>query len=464
MGRLIYLNKYDSIVVGGGVSGLLSALVLSKSGKKVLVLEKNNFLGNNCNSYTVDGYQVDTGPHAITQLRRGGPLTYLMNNYFDYIPAFVDYGNYFIRTEKGLRDVPTTLAGYLTLDILPGKDRLTIVRALAKMVLLRRMGKDLTKISVYECLPWDMLSSDTAEFVDTFCYFLSGRSMRETSVQRMFVGGAFVEENLQDDMMEKSSYHDVVGKANICRLLNNKKVSYDQYYPRDGLKAIVNAVQFSFPKTVEIKTNAAVQEIITKDSTATGVSTKEGSYYADKIVYSAFVKDIPDYIRDLPAQYVSQLKMVKQSRTLTIWLGIDEKFGEFNYTGGEVWFRRKAFWAMPISNYNKNFAPDGKKLVGFMFNIDEGTDYESAKRDAYDTILRVYPGIERFIDMTHYQLTIPEKAAVAVNGFIANTETPIKNLYVVGTDADNRSMGITRAAYSVVKLIKVLRKEGYIDN
>lgn len=71
--------------------------------------------------------QVDTGPHAITQLRRGGPLTYLMDRYFDYIPAFVDYGNYFIRTERGLRDVPTTLAGYLTLDILPGKDRLTIL-------------------------------------------------------------------------------------------------------------------------------------------------------------------------------------------------------------------------------------------------------------------------------------------------------------------------------------------------
>ncbi len=34
--------------------------------------------------------------------------------------------------------------------------------------------------------------------------------------------------------------------------MNNKKVSYDQYYPRDGLKAIVNAVLYSLPKTVEI--------------------------------------------------------------------------------------------------------------------------------------------------------------------------------------------------------------------
>lgn len=31
------MNKYDSIVVGGGISGLFSALALSKAGKKVLV-------------------------------------------------------------------------------------------------------------------------------------------------------------------------------------------------------------------------------------------------------------------------------------------------------------------------------------------------------------------------------------------------------------------------------------------
>jgi len=170
------MDRYDSIVVGGGVSGLLSALVLSKSGKRVLVLERRNVLGNNCNSYFVDGYQVDTGPHAITQLQENGPLTYLMKNYFDYVPIFVSYGDYFIRTEKGLKEVPTDLAGYITMDILPRKDRLKITQALTKMLVLWQFGTDLSKKSVYGCLPWDKLLSDTAEFIDTFCYFLSGRS------------------------------------------------------------------------------------------------------------------------------------------------------------------------------------------------------------------------------------------------------------------------------------------------
>jgi phytoene dehydrogenase-like protein len=34
------MKKYDAIVVGAGISGLLAALTLSKHGKKVLILEK----------------------------------------------------------------------------------------------------------------------------------------------------------------------------------------------------------------------------------------------------------------------------------------------------------------------------------------------------------------------------------------------------------------------------------------
>ena len=117
---------------------------------------------------------------------------------------------------------------------------------------------------------------------------------------------------------------------------------------------------------------------------------------------------------------------------------------------------------MPISYYNRSFAPEGKKLVGFMFSIDESNDIKSEKHNAYETILHVYPNICKFIDMIHYQITTPEKAAVSIGGIIANTETPIKNMYIVGTDADDRSMGITRASYSVVKLITVLQKDGYI--
>jgi phytoene dehydrogenase-like protein len=69
------------------------------------------------------------------------------------------------------------------------------------------------------------------------------------------------------------------------------------------------------------------------------------------------------------------------------------------------------------------------------------------------------PGIENYIEMTHYQLTIPEKAAVTINGFFAGTRSPIKNLYLAGTDTDKRSMGVTRAAYSALELLKAMKED-----
>ena len=68
---------YDAIIIGAGISGLLSALVLSKNEKKVLILEKQERLGGICQSYKINGYTVDNGPHIITRLENG-PLRKLI--------------------------------------------------------------------------------------------------------------------------------------------------------------------------------------------------------------------------------------------------------------------------------------------------------------------------------------------------------------------------------------------------
>ena len=169
------MDKYDVIVVGAGISGLLAALTLSKHGKKVLVLEKTEHVGGNCNSYMVDGFQVDTGAHAITHLAVG-PLKRLMDNYFDFVPVFEDYGNYFIRTEDSFQKVPSNLKDFITYDIIPKKDRLVLSQAATKALTLSTFGTDLSKQSVYDSLP-RTLSKDTYDFVNAISYFLSGKSM-----------------------------------------------------------------------------------------------------------------------------------------------------------------------------------------------------------------------------------------------------------------------------------------------
>lgn len=481
------MKKYDVIVVGAGVSGLLAALTLSKHGKKVLVLEKNQHLGGNCNSYVVDGYQVDTGAHAITHLLEG-PLKRLMDNYFDYLPVFEDYGHYYVRTENSFMKVPSNLKDFVTFDVIPRKDRVLLSQTLTKAFTLCSFGIDLSNQSVYDFMPKN-LSKDTYDFVDTISKFLSGKSMKETSAQRVLWGSSFLRDNItqeqfdamigRTDLKKTQSAESILASVlpyhlhaslqsrmtkaaqpftSLERLATNN-VNSSQGYPRKGLKALLNAILYSLPETVDIKKECEVTSILVEDGKVTGVEADE-LYISDLIIYTGFATELPKLIKDIPDDYTESLKGIVHSKSLTIWLGLTEELPQFNYIGSEIWFKDFAYWAMPVSNYDPSLAPKDKQLVGFSFIIDENESEESEIKKAYETIFRAHSTIEKFIEMQHEQVMIPEKAAVTTDGKFADIRTPIRNLYIAGTDTDKRSMGITRASYSIIELLKILNEDG----
>lgn len=484
------MGKYDVIVIGAGVSGLLSALTLSKHGKKVLLLEKRQYLGGNCNSYMVDGYQVDTGVHAITHLSEG-PLKRLMDNYFDYLPIFEDYGYYYVRTENSFAKVPSNLRDFVTFDVLPRMDRLLLSQTLTKAFTLSSFGIDLTEKSVFDFLP-KTLSKDTYDFVDTMCISLSGKSMKETSAQRVLYGSNFVRDSITQEQFDamigkleikkRQSEESILAsilphqlhvslQAKLNRVtqpftslerLATNDVNNSQGYPRKGLKALLNAILFSLPKTVEIKNECEVKSILVQDGKVSGVEADE-IYYSDLVIYTGFATELPGLVKDLPGDYVGDLNRIVHSKSLTVWLGLEKELPELNYIGSEIWFKDFAYWATPISNYDPSLAPKGKQLIGFSFVIDENSNDEQELKKAYDIIFRALPNVERHIEMQHEQIAVPEKAAVTIHGKFAGIRTPVQNLYVVGTDTDKRSMGITRAAYSIIELLKFLSEDGNLN-
>jgi all-trans-retinol 13,14-reductase len=73
-------TKYDTVIIGSGLGGLCSGLILSKEGSKVCVLEKNRQLGGSLQIFSREKVIFDTGIHYIGGLSEGQNL----NRYFKY--------------------------------------------------------------------------------------------------------------------------------------------------------------------------------------------------------------------------------------------------------------------------------------------------------------------------------------------------------------------------------------------
>ncbi|MDR1458076.1 MAG: FAD-dependent oxidoreductase [Puniceicoccales bacterium] len=75
-------DKYDSIIIGAGLSGLAAGIRLAQFGKKVLLLEKHYVIGGLNSFYSRLGRRIDVGLHAITNFVKkgitGSPLTKLL--------------------------------------------------------------------------------------------------------------------------------------------------------------------------------------------------------------------------------------------------------------------------------------------------------------------------------------------------------------------------------------------------
>ncbi|MBP2201761.1 phytoene dehydrogenase-like protein [Methanococcus voltae] len=461
------------IVVGGGTSGILSALALGKEGHEVLVLEKNDKIGGLCRSETIDGYTVDIGVHAITMLNNG-PLTRLLDKYSQYLPNFKPYGEYYIRTDQ-LHKIPVSMHEWMTTAVIPHKDKLLVT---SKIIDLMTVGFD-KEASVCDIVKDLNLSEPTLEFFDTFSYFLSGEGMDKTPLWRLFTGAGYIPEDdiipfIYNDLRINPLRKSISKKFDSGRLWNmvddgllksikNKSKKYitkfmgearfgSQGYPMGGVQSICNCVCNSMINTT-LKTNEEVLKITQEENTYY-VYTKNDIYKADVIIYSAPAVTIPNVVKNVEEvnSYNEKFKNIKFSESTTIWVGDEENY--FPYIGSEVWVDYPC-WATTTSNYDPWLAPKGKHLMGFSF-------VNSKEEDAIISIEnKLNINLDK-VDMLHIQKTIPEHASCAIDQFFVYPKIK-NNFYVVGTDSDPRSMGVTRASYSVEMMLSEF-KNTYQNN
>ena len=117
-------DHWDAIVVGAGLGGLLTAAILARRGRRVLVLEREERAGGRLRSYEVDGCVVDAGAYLWPNRHLGPALEAAGVGDFvasriprtDVIRVFVQYGGGRRHTFPwpGRREDPELLAAAAT--------------------------------------------------------------------------------------------------------------------------------------------------------------------------------------------------------------------------------------------------------------------------------------------------------------------------------------------------------------
>ena len=74
-------DKYDILIVGSGLGGLVSAALLSKEGMRVLVLEQNQQFGGNLQTFERKGIHFGTGMNYIGAMDKNQ----FLYTYFQYL-------------------------------------------------------------------------------------------------------------------------------------------------------------------------------------------------------------------------------------------------------------------------------------------------------------------------------------------------------------------------------------------
>ena len=61
--RLPPEERYDAVVIGAGIGGLVVGILLAKAGLKVLIAEQHYVAGGYCSTFRRKGYVFDSATH-----------------------------------------------------------------------------------------------------------------------------------------------------------------------------------------------------------------------------------------------------------------------------------------------------------------------------------------------------------------------------------------------------------------
>jgi phytoene dehydrogenase-like protein len=490
-------NKYDVIIIGSGIGGLTTAVLLTKIfNKKVLVLEQHFVAGGQTHEFsrTKDGkkYSWDVGVHYIGEMKKGK----MSRKIFDYITngnlkwnkmpfhfeKFV-YPDFSFKQPSDPKEFQNDL-----IEMFPNEEDA-----------IKQYFKD-----VKTAAKW-MQTNLTFKIMPSWMRFFMNIFKKDDSELALSTTKEYLDKNFKDKKIKallSSTWGDYglpPGKsAFLMHSMVVRSYLYGGYFPIGGASSIAESmIPIIEQGGGKVMTNTSVDEIIIKNNVAVGVKVKkrkeEIEYFAKDIVsdagaYNTYIKLIPESFNISFRDEIK--KAVNDFSTNTLYLGLKESPEKLGIKGENHWiytsydhddiFQKNqksdaiysAFVSFP-SFKNPKAKTHTCEIICFSSYKDfekwddtkwmkRGDDYKKYKEELSKKLLDfVEESIPGLTELVHYSelstpLTMEYFTKWEKGNFYGipvtpqrykykwmSPKTPIKNLYLTGSDAV--SLGVVGA-------------------
>lgn len=397
--------KFDAIIIGSGIGGLLAGAHLSQLGKMVLIIEKLGFIGGRFTSRNYKGYQVPTGAVYLIPHGSKGPFAKIINN-LNIKTKIVDcdiFGSFLLGDKhKTIRDIPEI---YKLFNL---KELFTVI----KLIILLKLKKEIEEINFGDWLKANAKNQKIYSIFEKFSQFSISISLKDISYNEMRAVMKNVRRLKQSGFIE----------GGFLNLINNIKTLIE----RNG-------------SIISIRTQAT--KIISKNGKVIGIiaynqkEKKEKIYYSDLIISNCGPKITADLIEENDNKiqnFCHKLRGIKEAKGLKINFASNKSLIAHNSIMFCPYAQRIAGIVQP-SNFIKNVAPKGMHLL-ISYHVPNNDNINEEKKIAIKDIENIFgkkiKDSLQILSINYYSNGWPTNRAL--QGTDLNTKTPLAGLYMVG--------------------------------
>lgn len=319
-----------ALVIGSGIGGIATAVRLAVKGYQVTVFEANASFGGKMSQFTLSGgYRFDAGPSLFT-------LPHLVDELFSLAgrdpKAYFRYQRLPIVTQYFWPD-GTRLTAHANAQAFAqeveqqlGVPQEQLHRHLKKVARLYHateatfLQKSLHRVDTY-------LSPDVLKTLSALPALGLMTTMHAANAR------AFKDKRLVQLLDRYATYNgsNPYQAPGTLNLIPHLEFNIGAFYPEGGIYVIAQSLaRLAEELGVVFRYQEPVQEILTAGKEVKGVSTNQGSYYAQVVVSNMDV--VPTYRKLLPAQPAPErtLRQPRSSSALIYYWGISQAFPQLD--------------------------------------------------------------------------------------------------------------------------------------